>query len=109
MVTRSMRLRTALLRLDLRALHDVAHALQAVLRPLRDHFGLRADRLEARSGHAVDAGRPEAHARHRAAREDPGGVAPFSTASTSSPSAFRISVSGSTPTRGSASTSTRAA
>src|SRR5882672_7849374 len=26
-----------LLRLDLRALHDVAHALQPVLRPLRDH------------------------------------------------------------------------
>src|SRR5437867_12322701 len=32
-----------LLRLDLRALHDVAHALQAVLRPLRDQLGLGAD------------------------------------------------------------------
>src|SRR5438445_6556834 len=48
MVTWSMRVRmVALLRLDLRSLHDVAHALQAVLRPLRDQLGLRADRLEA--------------------------------------------------------------
>ncbi len=29
-----------LLRLDFRALHDIAHALQPVPRPLRDRFGL---------------------------------------------------------------------
>src|SRR2546426_9000801 len=52
-VTWSMRVRIALLRLDLRALHDVAHALQAVLRPLRDHFGLRADLLQALSDQLV--------------------------------------------------------
>src|SRR5207245_8260953 len=47
-VTWSMRVRmVALLRLDLRALHDVAHARKAVPRPLRDQLGLRADGLEA--------------------------------------------------------------